>query len=214
MAKQSADSSTNDLLPEHYAYLRVSTDMQDVDNQRHGVLEYGNAHGMANLIFVSDSASGKISWRDRKLGALLTVDCQRGDTVIFAEISRIARSTLQVLEVLKHCCDAGINVHIAKQRMVLDSSIQAKITAIVFGLAAEIDREMISMRTREALAKRKAEGVILGRPRGHAATIKLDQHTDAIRDYLVKGISKRDIARLLECSPSTLYLWMSRRGIS
>ena len=196
-----------------YAYLRVSTDAQDVDNQRHGVLEYANSHGLAGLVFVEDSASGKTPWRERKIGALLQETCNRGDTVVFAEISRMARNTLQVLEMLQHCIDAGINVHIAKQRMVLDGSMQSKITATVLGLAAEIEREFISMRTKEALAKRKAEGVQLGRPPGLAAKVRLDDHEQAIRDYLKKGIGKRDIARLVECSPSTLYDWLDRRGI-
>lgn len=213
MAKQPDDAKASRINPAVYAYLRVSTDAQDVDNQRHGVLEYANSHQLTGLIFTEDSASGKTPWQQRKVGALLLETCQRGDTVIFAEISRMARSTLQVLEILKHCIDAGINVHIAKQRMILDGSMQSKITATVLGLAAEIEREFISMRTKEALAKRKAEGVQLGRPRGPAASVKLDPHEPMIRDYLAKGINKRDIARLIECSPSTLYDWLKRRGI-
>lgn len=199
--------------PALYAYLRVSTDQQDVDNQKHGILEYANANGMAGLIFVEDVASGKLAWQQRKLGELLLKECKTGDTVVFAEISRMARSTLQVLEILKHCIDAGINVHIGKQKMILDGSMQSRITATVLGLAAEIEREFISIRTKEALAKRKAEGVRLGRPPGKAERVKLDAYAGQIMDYLAKGISKRDIARLLECSHTTLYEWMSRRGV-
>ena len=199
--------------PALYAYLRVSTDQQDVDNQKHGILEYANANGMAGLVFVEDVASGKLAWQQRKLGELLLKECKAGDTVVFAEISRMARSTLQVLEILKHCIDAGINVHIGKQKMILDGSMQSRITATVLGLAAEIEREFISIRTKEALAKRKAEGVRLGRPPGKAERVKLDAYAGQIMDYLSKGISKRDIARLLECSHTTLYEWLSRRGV-
>lgn len=199
--------------PALYAYLRVSTDQQDVDNQKHGILEYANANGMAGLVFVEDVASGKLAWQQRKLGELLLKECKAGDTVVFAEISRMARSTLQVLEILKHCIDAGINVHIGKQKMILDGSMQSRITATVLGLAAEIEREFISIRTKEALAKRKAEGVRLGRPPGKAERVKLDVYAGQIMDYLAKGISKRDIARLLECSHTTLYEWLSRRGV-
>jgi len=199
--------------PQHFAYLRVSTDMQDVDNQRHGILEFANAHGMAGMVFVEDVASGKLDWQKRKVGELLLSRCKAGDTVVFAEISRMARSTLQVLEILRHCVDAGINVHIAKQKMILDGSMQSRITATVLGLAAEIEREFISMRTKEALAKRKAEGVQLGRPKGPAERVALDDKAGQIMDYLAKGISKRDIARLLECSTTTLYSWMKRRGV-
>lgn len=196
-----------------YAYLRVSTDAQDVDNQRHGILEYANAHGLAGMAFVEDVASGKLAWRERKLGELLLQTCQPGDTVVFAEISRMARSTLQVLEILKHCIDAEINVHIAKQKMILDGSMQSRITATVLGLAAEIEREFISIRTKEALAKRKAEGVQLGRPKGSASTLKLDARAGEIVGYLAKGINKRDVARLVDCSHTTLYRWLEVRGI-
>lgn len=199
--------------PANYAYLRVSTDAQDVDNQRHGVLEYANKNGFSKLVFVEDSVSGKTPWRVRKIGTLLLETCRPGDTIIFAEISRMARSTLQVLEILKHCVEVGINIRIAKQNMVLDDSMQSKITATVLGLAAEIEREFVSMRTREALAKLKSEGKKLGRKPGPAKTVKLDAHAAAIQDYLNKGINKRDIARLLEISPSTLYDYLARRGV-
>lgn len=195
-----------------YAYLRVSTDAQDVANQKHGVLEYANSHGLGQLLFVEDAISGKTPWQERKLGEILR-GCKRGDTVVFAEISRMARSTLQVLEVMRFCVQNEINVHIAKQRMVLDGSMQATITATVLGLAAEIEREFISMRTKEALSKRKAEGVILGRPKGPAPHVRLDDRAQEIRGYLDKGLGKRAIARLVDCSPSTLYDWLERRGV-
>lgn len=195
-----------------WAYLRVSTDAQDVDNQRHGILEYANKTGLAGLQFVEDSVSGKVKWRDRKLGELLA-KVSAGDTVIFAEISRIARSTLQVLEVLQHCVTHEIAVHIAKQNMVIRDDMQSKIYAVVLGLAAEIEREFISLRTREALAKRRQDGVTLGRPRGPAAHVKLDDQETIIRGYLAKGVNKRAISKLVECAPSTLYDWLDRRGI-
>jgi DNA invertase Pin-like site-specific DNA recombinase len=98
--------------------------------------------------------------------------------------------------------------------MVLDSSMQSRIAATVLGLAAEIERELISLRTKEALAQRKAEGKHLGRPKGRkSASLKLDAFESEIRTYLAKGISKRSIAKLLDCSPSTLYDWLERRGL-
>jgi hypothetical protein len=130
-----------------YAYLRISTDEQDVDNQRYGLFLYANTHGLGPLQFVEDTASGRLAWRDRAVGRLLTETVRAGDAVLFAEISRMARSTLQVLEMLEHCMRQGVSVHIAKQQLVLDGSIQSRITATVLGLAAEIEREMISLRT-------------------------------------------------------------------
>ncbi len=197
-----------------YAYVRVSTDRQDLDNQRHGILEYANSRGIGPVKFIEDAESGRMSWKNRALGNLLRETAQKGDVVIFAEISRMARSTLQVLEMLECCMRREISVHIAKQQMVLDSSMQSKIAATVLGLAAEIERELISLRTKEALAKRKAEGKHLGRPKGRkSASLKLDAYDAEIRTYLATGISKRSIAKLLDCSPSTLYDWLSRRGL-
>lgn len=197
-----------------YAYLRVSTDHQDLDNQRHGILEYANIHGFSSMQFVKDAVSGQVKWQMRALGGLLSETAQKGDVVIFAEISRMARSTLQVLEMLECCMRRGISVHIAKQQMILDGSMQSRIAATVLGLAAEIEREFISLRTTEALAKRKAEGKPLGRPKGRqSASLKLDPKESEIRLYLAKGISKRSIAKLLDCSPSTLYDWLERKGI-
>jgi len=195
-----------------YAYLRVSTDRQDIANQRYGILEYANTHGLAPVQFVEDAASGRLAWRDRALGRLRCDSAVGGDVVIFAEISRMARSTLQILDMLECRMERALHIHIAKQRMILDSSLNSRIAATVLGLAAEIERELIAARTREALAKRQAEGKPLGRPKGAAnAQLKLDAHADAIRGYLAKGISKRSIAKLVGCAESTLYDWVARR---
>ena len=198
-----------------YAYLRVSTDRQDVANQRHGILEYANAHGLGLIQFVEDALSGRVAWRERAIGQLLTATATAGDVVIFAEISRMARSTLHVLEMLEIGMARQLHIHIAKQRMILDGSLHSRIAATVLGLAAEIERELIAARTREALAKRRADGKPLGRPRGaKSARLKLDTHADEIRRYVAKGISKRSIAKLVGCAESTLYDWLARRHLS
>lgn len=196
----------------NYAYLRVSTDQQDVSNQRHGILEYGNGLAITNLVFIEDTVTGKKPWRERQLGMMLE-GAESGDSVIFAEVSRMARSTLQVLEILQYCTDKEIAVHIAKQKMRFDGSMQAKITATVLGMAAEIEREFISMRTKEALAARKKNGMILGRPKGHAQNLKLDAKKEQIQDLLTKGVSKRSIAKVIECPASTLYDYIRVRKL-
>lgn len=195
-----------------YAYLRVSTDRQDVDNQKHGILEYANSKGLSNLQFVEDTASGRIKWRERQLGKMLG-EMESGDTVVFAEVSRMARSTLQVLEILEYCTEQRIEVHIAKQNMAFDGSMQSRITATVLGMAAEIEREFISMRTKEALAARKKDGVTLGRPKGPAQHTKLDKHRQQIQELIDKGVSKRSIAKIIDSSPSTLYDYINRHKI-
>jgi len=196
----------------NYAYLRVSTDRQDVDNQRHGILEFCNSRGLSGLQFFEDTASGRVKWRDRQLGKMLE-GMSAGDSVVFAEVSRIARSTLQVLEVLEFCTEHGITVHIAKQNMTFDGSMQARITATVLGMAAEIEREFISLRTKEALAARKKDGMILGRPKGPAAKTSLDPKRAQIQDLINKGVSKRSVAKIIECAPSTLYDYIRRHKL-
>ena len=130
-----------------------------------------------------------------------------------SEVSRIARSTLQVLELLQEATERGVAVHIAKSRLVLDDSLPATITATILGLAAQIERELISARTKEALERRKAEGLPIGRPKGPASSLLLDEKREEIVDYLEKGVSKRSVARILGCSPTTLYSWLRRRKI-
>jgi len=198
-----------------YGYLRVSTSKQDVENQRHGILEYANQKSLGHLEFVEDSGSGQKKWRDREIGKLLTQTAVAGDVIIFAEISRMARSTLQVLEILECCMQRKLSVHIAKQQMVLDDSMPSRITATVLGLAAEIERDLISLRTTEALQLRKAAGKTLGRPKGkQSSKLKLDPREKEIRMYLAKGISKRSIAKLVDCAPSTLYYWLKKHRLS
>jgi DNA invertase Pin-like site-specific DNA recombinase len=195
--------------------LRVSTDAQDVANQRHGILEYCNKNSLTALTFIEDTVSGKTIWKDRKVGALVNSDMLKGDTLIVAEISRLARSTVQVLDILETCASKGINVHIAKQNLVFTEkgNMTGTIMATILGMVAQIEREFISLRTVEALAARKAAGMKLGRPLGRMENVKLDNKADEIRDYLRKGVSKRAIAKIVDCSPSTLYDWIKRRDI-
>lgn len=193
-----------------YAYLRVSTDAQDVNNQKLGVLEYCARQSLGVPILVEDTASGKMNWTERELGQLLN-RTSPGDVLVVAEISRMARSALQVLEVMKVAAEKSIAVHVVKNAMIMDGSIQSKIYATIFGLAAEIERDFIAQRTREALARKKADGFTLGRPVGEAEKLALDAYATDIDRYLEIKLGKRDIAKLLGVSPNTLYSWLRRR---
>ena len=155
----------------NFVYLRVSTDSQDVKNQKFGVLDYSHTQNLTPLKFVEDTASGTTPWRERSIGSLLETG-KTGDIIIVAEVSRLGRSILQVLEILEVAAGKGISVHIAKNRMVMDGSMQSTITATILGLVAQIEREFISSRTKEALQKRKAEGMVLGRPKGESNSLK------------------------------------------
>ena len=193
-----------------FAYLRVSTSEQDTANQKLSVLDYCNRHGFTSVEYIEDTSSGRKPWRKRPIGDILD-RAKEGDHVVTAEISRLGRSTLQVLEILALATQKKISIHIAKNNMLIDSSIESTITATILGLAAQIERELISARTKEALAQKKLEGKKLGRPRGKAKALKLDAHKELIQDYLAKGVSKTAIAKIVECSPATLYTWIKRR---
>lgn len=193
-----------------YIYLRVSTDAQDVENQRHGILEYCASHGIEPDAVHEDTVSGKIDWRNRKIGQLLSAG-DKGDVVLVSEVSRLARSTLQVLEILKVAAERQISLVIVKNGLRFDNSMQAKITATILGLAAEIERDFISMRTKEALAKRKSSGKKLGRPIGaRAKAYKLDEKRSEIERYLKLGINGSAIAKLVGVSRPTLRAWLNR----
>jgi DNA invertase Pin-like site-specific DNA recombinase len=188
----------------NFAYLRVSRDTQDVANQKFGILDYCNDKGISPISVVEDTESRKKPWRERGIGQILR-EAAEGDLVLAAEISRLGGSPLQVLEILEEAARKRVSVHIIKSRIVVDGSLQTTIIATVLGLAAQIEREFISVRTKEALARRRAEGVKLGRPRGEAPRLKLDSQRDEIVDYIAKKVSRRSIARILGCSPSTRH---------
>ena len=200
----------------NYAYLRVSTDQQDVDNQRHGILEYCNKHQITDLQFIEDTVSGRKKWKERKIGELIHNTMLSGDTLVVSEISRLARSTLQVLEILEVSAEKKFAVHIVKQNLVFTEKgdMTSVIMATVLGMVAQIEREFISMRTKEALAAKKAAGMSLGRPKGKQLKVKLDDKRSEILSLLDKGVSKRSIAKIVDCAPSTLYDWFKREKIS
>lgn len=196
----------------NFAYLRVSTNQQDTENQKLSVLDYCNRHHLVPVHYIEDTSSGKLPWQSRPIGNILE-KANSDDHIIVAEVSRLGRSTLQVLEILEHAATQQVSVHIAKSNMMMDGSMQSTITATILGLAAQIEREFISTRTKEALFQCKAKGIKLGRPTGQATILKLDIEREHIIQYLKKGVSKRSIARIIECSPATLYTWLKRRNI-
>ena len=202
-------------MPTLYAALRVSTGAQDTANQKHGILEYANEKGLTGIVFIEDTASGTKHWRERRFGQMLN-DCTTGDVILFAEISRIGRSALQVLEFLHEAAERGVQVHIVKQRFVVDGSMQSTIMVTMLGLAAQIEREFISQRTKEALAKRRADGLALGRPKGtKAEVLKLDKDPgqDKIREWIEKDLGMTAVAKLCSCARPTLYDYCRERKI-
>lgn len=193
-----------------YIYLRVSTSVQDTQNQLHGIQGYCQERGIDPDEVVEDTASGSVDWRSRKIGELLST-AVKADVILVAEVSRLARSTLQTLEILKFASERQVSVVVVKNGLTFDNSMQSRITATVLGLAAEIERDFISLRTREALAKRKASGKRLGRPPGSGAKrYKLDEKRAEIERYQKLGINQTAIAKLVGVSRPTLRTWLVR----
>ncbi|KAL1026986.1 recombinase family protein [Haemophilus influenzae] len=194
-----------------YGYVRVSTNQQDTEKQWNTVLNYANDVLRSPIDKIEDTASGKIEWRKRSLGNVVE-QAQSGDVIVVSEISRLERSTLGVLDFLKVTAEKDIAVHIVQQGLVFkgQNDITSKIMATVLGMVAEIEREFISQRTRNALAKIKADGKQLGRPRGEAKKHRLDGFKNDIFKMIKQGVAKRSIARMYNVAPSTLYDFIHR----
>lgn len=190
-----------------YCYLRVSTDTQDVESQKIGLEEFLRKREWTCDKWVEDSGvSGAADWRKRKLGAIIKA-AKRGDVIVFSEISRIARRLVLVLEVIKECTEKGISIYTAKDRYVMEDTIQSKVLVTVMGLAAEIERDLIRQRTKEGLKRALAAGKTLGRPKGtknRMETRPCYGHEDDIIDWRLQGWSWSRIARRIHVHRGTL----------
>jgi DNA invertase Pin-like site-specific DNA recombinase len=178
-----------------YGYLRVSTDEQDAQNQTLGIKSKAEQLGASISAWIEDSGvSGTKEPENRKLGIILR-DMKEGDIIIASELSRFGRKTFMVMRILEMCMKQGVKVYTVKDGYELGDNIQSKVLAFTFGLAAEIERDMISQRTKEALARKRAEGVILGRPKGSKSKgNKLTNHKQQVINMLKKGMSQNKIA--------------------
>ena len=162
---------------------------------------------------IHDSTSTKVHWTDRNIGSVIQY-CQKDDSIICYEASHIACSTSQVLEILNRAADLNINLHFAKYEINIDNQLKTIETQKLLTLISKIESEFISKRTTQALARRKAAGLPLGRPKGRGnKSLKLDKHREEIEKYLLLGISKASIAKLVNCHPQTLYDWIERNNL-
>jgi len=194
------------------AYLRVSTIDQDLDKNRAEILQLANEKGLGQVQFVEEKASGKISWHKRKIAEILD-NLTRDNNLIVSELSRLGRSMLECMEILSIATQKGINIYAVKGNWQLDKSIQSKIIAMAFSMAAEIEHDLISKRTTEALRARKASGMPLGRPKGVGKS-KLDQHKIEIEALLQNGSTKKFIAVRYSTTPANLHHWLNKNGIN
>ena len=190
-----------------YGYLRVSTADQDENSQRRGVDEFAAKKGMKIDEYVIDHGlSGAKEFKDRAIGEMIN-KLQKGDTVIASEISRIGRRLVLVLDFIKICTEKGVIFHTVKDRYTIEDSVQSKVILTVMGLCAEIERDLVRQRTREGLARTRAQGTILGRPVGRRTAIekhKLYKKFGLIRDLLAEGVSHRQIAKIMKVNRNTI----------
>ena len=180
-----------------YGYIRVSSDKQTVENQRFEISNFCEKNNLSIDVWVEETISGAKSVEERRLGKLLK-RMKKGDILICSELSRLGRNLLMIMGVLNECMNRDIQVWTIKDNYRLGSDINSKVLAFAFGLSAEIERNLISQRTKEALARKKAEGVVLGRPKGSkSAKTKLTGQEKRIKELLDKRVSYSAIGRIL-----------------
>ena len=185
-------------------FIRVSTLDQDTEKNKLDILQFANVHKLGNVEFIEEKVSGTKDYKKRKLGTLLD-NMSSGDVLIVPELSRIARSIVQILEVIQVTQDKGITLYSLKENFCnTDTSIASTVTKTIFALVAQIERELISLRTREALHARKASGIKLGRPSGKGKS-RLDEHTDDILRLVALGVPKTMIAKQYRTTTGNLY---------
>lgn len=190
-------------------YLRVSTAEQDLEKNKADILMLANEKRLGHVDWVEEKVSGTKDWRKRELGAVFST-LQTGDTIIVSELSRLGRSTLQILEIMQQAKERGIAVHAVKGGWTLNGSMESKIVLTMLAMIAEIERDLISERTKEGLRARKAAGVKLGRPKGPGKS-KLDAHRDEIIALLKNGSTKTFIAKRYGTTLPNLLNWLAKK---
>jgi len=196
-----------------YGYIRVSTDRQTTENQRFEILKFADEKRLPIDHWVEETISATKHLDDRQLGRLLS-QLQADDVLIVTELSRIGRSILEVMSILHRIMETEAKVFTTKERYELGNTISSKVLAFAFSLSAEIERSMISSRTKEALVRKKSEGMRLGRPPGSfAKETKLTGKEQVIQELLSKQVSHSAIARILGVNRGTLTAFVHRHHL-
>jgi DNA invertase Pin-like site-specific DNA recombinase len=195
--------------PKIIGYLRVSTNGQELENQKLGILKFANEQRW-KVDFIEETVSGRVSYKERELGRVVS-GLSKDDVLIVSELSRLGRSMLEVMTLLCELSDRGIKVYAIKGNHKVDDSIASKVMTMVLCMAAEIERELISSRTREALQRMKQAGVTLGRPKGVPGKSRLDGKEDEVRKLLDKQVGIASLAKIYDCSWPTMKNFITKK---
>jgi len=193
-----------------YGYIRVSTDKQTVENQRFEIQRFCKAEKVKIGKWIEEKISGTKEPEKRRLGTLLKI-ADRGDLIICSELSRLGRSFFMIMSILSNCMKQGVRIWTIKDGYRLGDDIQSKVLAFAFGLSAEIERNLIAQRTKEALARCKAEGKILGRKQGRAKNVRLSGHEKEIRKMLREGKNNVEIGKRYGVHRQTVRFFIRER---
>ena len=191
-----------------YGYTRVSTELQNTENQKHEIQTFAEANKITINKWVNEVISSRKSLKERQLSKLLK-HLKKGDILIASELSRLGRNLLEVMGILQNCLEKDCQIWTLKENYKLGADIQSKVLAFAFFFFLEIERQLISQRTKESLKRLKDEGKHLGRPFGFNYN-KLASKQDKIKELLDKQVSKAEIARLLNCSWITLHRYIQK----
>ena len=197
-----------------YAYLRVSPDKQSVENQRYEILKFADEKKLSIDRWIEETVSGTKKVDKRKLGTFLD-SMQATDVLIVSELSRLGRNLMSVMSILNHCMESEVKVFTVKEKYELGNNINSKVLAFAFALSADIERQLISQRTKEALARMKSEGKVLGRPKGSLSKhTKLSGKEEEVRELLSKKVSYSAIGRIMGVNRVTVKQFADSRGLN
>ncbi len=195
------------------AYIRVSSDKQSVENQKFEILKFADKKKVRIDEWIEETISGTKRVEDRKLGKLLK-RMKKGDILIVSELSRLGRNLMEVMSILHDCMERDTKVLTIKEGYELGNNINSKVLAFAFSLSAEIERDLISQRTKEALARKKSEGKRLGRPKGSLSKeTKLTGKEEMIQDLLGKKVSVSAIAKIFGVHRLTVNQFIKSRNL-
>lgn len=187
-----------------YGYIRVSSDKQTVENQRFEINKFCERENLNIDGWIEETITGTKSYDKRKLGKLLK-EVKKDDLIVCSELSRLGRNLFMIMEILNICMTKECRVWTIKDNYRLGDDIQSKVLAFAFGLSAEIERNLISQRTKEALARKRAEGVILGHPKGRKNSVtKLTGKEDVIRELLAQRVPIRQMGKIFKVDRNTV----------